>query len=78
LAKFLLFFLEWFILFSVLQYETFYDAAGHKCHDQTKFRATSFFVIDEVPLGTIVTLVLPLGFLSFVAIKKKAKTNQPK
>ena len=56
---------------------TFYGATGPKCQDQTKFRATSFFVIDEVPLGTIVTLLIPIGFLSFVAIKKKTKTNHP-
>ena len=42
---------------------------------RTKFRATSFFVVDELPLGTIVTLAIPFGFLSFVAIKKKANTQ---
>ena len=56
---------------------TFYDATGPKCQDQTKFRATSFFVINEVPLGTIVILLIPLGFLSILALKKKAKTVQP-
>jgi len=55
---------------------TFYDATGPKGQEQTKFRATSFFVIDELPLGTIVTLLIPIGFLSFVAIKKKAKAVQ--
>ena len=54
---------------------TFYDATGSKCQDQTKFKATSFFVVDEVPLGTIVTLAIPFGFLSFVAIKKKRTTK---
>ena len=39
---------------------TFYGATGPKCQDQTKFRATSFFVIDEVPFGTIVTLLIPI------------------
>lgn len=53
---------------------TFYGATGPKGQEQTKFKATSFFVIDEVPLGTIVILLIPLGFLSILALKKKAKT----
>jgi hypothetical protein len=51
---------------------TFYRATGC-AHEHIKFRATSFFVIDEVPLRTIVTLFILLGFLSIMAIKKKSK-----
>ena len=50
-------------------------ANPRRLRTRTKFRATSFFVVDELPLGTIVTLAIPFGFLSFVAIKKKANTQ---
>jgi len=36
-----------------------------------KFKATSLFAVDEVPLGTIVVLLIPFGFLGFYAIKRK-------
>lgn len=49
----------------------FIGVTGPQNKDQTKFRATSFFYIDEVPFGTIVTLLIPFGFLSIYAIKKK-------
>ena len=50
---------------------TLHYITGEECEEETKFKATSFFVVDEVPLGTIVTLAIPFGFLGFVAIKKK-------
>jgi len=42
-----------------------------KAESQDKFRATSFFAIDEVPFGTIILLITPFGFACVYAIKKK-------
>ena len=49
----------------------FHGPTGPKGQDQTKIKASSFFVIDEVPFGTIVVLLIPFGFLGIYAIKRK-------
>ena len=54
-----------------------YGPTNPRGQDQIIQKATSFFVVDEVPLGTIITLAIPIGFLSFVAIKKK-RTSKTK
>jgi len=41
--------------------------------DRVAIRATSL-VVDEVPFGTIVILLIPFGFLSVYAIKRKHNT----
>jgi len=54
--------------------KVYFHGAGGKiqCKDEATvaIRATSF-VIDEVPFGTIVALLIPFGFLSIYAMKKK-------
>ena len=49
----------------------FHGPTGPKGQDHDRFKATSFFYIDEVPFGTIVILLIPFGFLGFYAIKRK-------
>ena len=49
----------------------FHGPTGPKGQDHDRFKATSFFYIDEVPFGPIVILLISFGFLGLYAIKRK-------
>jgi len=49
----------------------FHGATLPNSQDSTRFKASSLFVVDEVPFGTIVILLIPFGFLGIYAIKRK-------